>query len=84
MFINEPQDWISAISLAISNLNNKKKVVCRLHNLPLSKKLSSQDIGKYVAIMGTIITTGAPKLLLERACFICLSCDEMESIEYFY
>lgn len=30
--------------------------------------------------MGTIITTGAPKLLLERACFVCLSCDEMESI----
>lgn len=29
--------------------------------------------------MGTIITTGSSKLLLERACFVCISCDEYES-----
>ncbi|CAK58982.1 unnamed protein product (macronuclear) [Paramecium tetraurelia] len=78
LFINDPQDWINSISLAISSLNNNKKVICRLHNIPLSKKLASQDIGKYIAIMGTIITTGSSKLLLERACFVCISCDEYE------
>jgi DNA replicative helicase MCM subunit Mcm2 (Cdc46/Mcm family) len=72
IFINEPLNWINAISLAISNLKDKKKVVSRLHNIPLTTKLVSSDIGKYVAIMGTIITTGAPKLLLEKACFQCL------------
>lgn len=51
----------------------------RIYNLCPINNIKSTNIGTYISVQGTIITTCAPKLILEKACFRCVACDQIES-----
>lgn len=79
LFVQDPQNWISATALALHHLLKSNRIVLpRFYNFLQStpiKSIMSTDIGKFVSVQGQILQITPVKLQVLKMCYQCLGCQ---------